>query len=343
MSSAHSATSLANSPRLVASGCQTKQLPRFSWPYSDRPGARFAATMSNRSDFSRLTRLITSLKALKQEIRPEREGAASDPLEAQKNKLVGIVADIKADIELLRTLQNPRDLIERKAELRNSFNKSQEEIKKFSDLIMKAAKDKKTKDAAARAHTVKRMSEWLELVQQELMSLAEEARDVKVDGIAGFDAQARTLDRREAQRARRQQRRDRRRQRGGDDGGGGGDDGDGIYLEDMQPASDNERAFMMRVEQSRKEEEELLQLISEGLYELHQMSLQLNKLLKQSSQQIDMLDDKMRDVQERFDTTNKKLDELLEQSGGCNRWCPICICVVLILACVGFLVIKFTK
>jgi DNA repair exonuclease SbcCD ATPase subunit len=299
--------------------------------------------MSNRSDYRKLTKLIDALTALKNEIMPEKEGKG-DPLEKQKIRVTNLVNTIRSDLELVKTMTNARDLIERKASLRHRFAESQEEVKKFADVLKKSAKDKKPADPKMHAKNIKRAHEWLELTQQEIMQLAEEARDIKVEGVSvGFDGVAnKSQDRRELQKNRRAARRDRRRARGeGGEGGDGDDEIDGIYMEDMTPASDNERAFLAKVQQARQEEEELLEMISEGLTELHDLALTLNKLLKQSTAAIEELDTKMEKVQVRLDNTNKQLDELLEKSGGCNRWCPICICLMLLLACAGFLVTKF--
>lgn len=292
--------------------------------------------MSSRSDFRKLTKLIDALTALKNEIQPEKD-SKGDPMEAQKIKIGNTITAIKNDIELVKTMKNQRDIIERKSLVRQRFGESQEQIKIFATLLKKAAKDKKPKDPKNHARNVKRNHEWLELTQQEIMTLAEEARDIKVDGLPSGIGATPGEDRRDKQK----NRRDARRQRNKARGGGDDDDDDGIYMEDMTPASDNERAFLAKVEQARQEEEELLEMISEGLSELHDLALTLNKLLKQSTQHIDELETKMIKVQERFDNTNKKLSELLEESGGCSRWCPICICVMLILGCAGFIVSKF--
>lgn len=290
--------------------------------------------MSTRSEFRKLTKLIDALTKLKQEIIPEKDDKNADPYDAHKNKINNAMNELRDEIQTLHTISNDRDIIEQKAVLRKKFGDTQTLISGFGDVLKKIAKGKAA-DIKARDKKVKQGHQWMQKTQEELMSLAENCREVNVSdlniGRGGGDPRQ---ERREQQKNRRKERREKRR------GGGGDDFGEGIYLEDVGQASEKEQEFMIKVEQARLEEEEMLELISQGLTELHELALTLNKLLKKSQHLIAEVDEKMDKVQARFDTANQKLEKMLDDSGGMSRWCPICICLIVLLALAGYIVTK---
>ncbi len=300
--------------------------------------------MSSRSDYKKLSVIIDALTKLKAEIKPEGE-AGGDPYDLSKAKITSQIQHIKDDIKTLQAFTNDRDIIEKKTELRKEFGDVQVEMGKFAEVLKTIAKEK-TKEPARRDARVKQGQQWLELAQEELMSLARQARDINVGDVGfsggGGGGPGSREERREIERNRRKQRRERRRNRGGvaDDNVLSIDGGDEIILDEMGPGSAQEQTFMKQVEQARQEEEEMLQQISQGLTELHELALTLNKLLKQSAELISDVDEKMDKVQTRLDNANERMEKLLEETGGMSRWCPICICLCLILACAGFLINK---
>ncbi len=296
--------------------------------------------MASRSDYRKLTTIIEALTKLRTEVKPENE-ENGDAYDMTRAKITTAMQKIKDDLKALQVFKNDRDIIEMKAQLRRGFEGVQSDISKFGDILKTIAKER-TKEPARRDARVKQGQKWAEMVQEELVQLAQQARSINVADVRVTGNGTSRDARREIEKERRRQRKERRRQRGSQDGGTSGTGSYQVGDEDIEldmigPGSEQEQAFMKQVEQSRQEEEAMLQQISQGLTELHELALTLNKLLKQSRDLIDDVDLKMDKVQDRLDKTNEKLEKLLKQSGGMSRWCPLCICCVIILACAAFL------
>jgi len=281
------------------------------------------------SDYRRVTKLIDALTELKNKIAPPEKGGNKDEFDMHKEKIQGMMENLKDEIKTLRGLTNDRDIIEQKVMLRKKFGEVMDAIRKFGEVLTTMAKAK-TKDPKARDKRVKQGHNWLELTNEELLHLAEDVKEVDVSDVVNT-REMEYNERREKQKSLRKQRREKRR--GNDDDGFG----EGIFMEDMTVASEKEQQFLARVEQSRQEEEEMLQLITEGVTELHELAVTLNRLLKQSQQLIQEVDEKMDRVQAQLDGANKKMTEMLEQTGGVTRWCPVCICAMIILGCFYFI------
>ena len=52
---------------------------------------------------------------------------------------------------------------------------------------------------------------------------------------------------------------------------------------------------------------------------------------------IEQVDEKIDQVQNKFDTANIKLNKLLDQTGGVSRWCPIIIAIIILLALLSYI------
>ncbi len=242
-----------------------------------------------------------------------------------------MIEEIVADMANVKQLKDERDIIEAKANIRNRLSLSQDQVHVCGKLLKKMAKEK-TADKDVRERNVKRGHEWLENAQQRLVNLATESHKAAEELV-----QARQTQKNGQLQSRRKQRRENRSK------GGEGLSNHDFDLDVLPPETEQEAQFAQEVATAYREEDELLQLIIEGLDELHQLAITLNKLLKKSSNMIDNLNTKMDKVQHSFDKTNQKLEVLLEKTGGISRWCPICICVVILLACAGFIVAKVTN
>jgi hypothetical protein len=235
---------------------------------------------------------------------------------------------LKEDIMTLRSFTNDRDIIEQKVHLRKRFGEIMDMIRKYGEILKAMAKEK-TKTPKVRDRRVKQGHQWLELTNEELIRLAEDLKEVDTSDL-NLHGDTHVNDRREQQKNKRRQRRERRQ-------GTADDIGDGIVMEDMTVGSEKEQMFLKRVEQSRQEEEQMLELLSEGLTELHELALTLNTLLKQSAALIEEVDEKLDRVTVQLESANKKMEKMLEETGGMTRWCPVCICAVILLGALFFL------
>jgi len=124
---------------------------------------------------------------------------------------------------------------------------------------------------------------------------------------------------------------------GGGGGGGGGDDL-GDELDGAQPISEQDQQFMDKVDANVAEQDEILTQISKGLDELKDIGLEMNKALAVQSAMIEEIDTKMDETIAKFKTANGRLKDILEQSGGLSRWCPMIICLCLLLGLIGYAV-----
>lgn len=271
-----------------------------------------------------------ALEVLKNEAAPAESEVKLKSFDAARKKLEDMIDEIALELENVTKLKDERDIIEAKVNIRNRLAASQDQVHVCGKLLKKMAKEKAA-DESIKERNVRRGHDWLEGAQRRLIQLAEDSSKISssfANSMAAKDAGAQA-------RAKRRNKRERRGRGGGDVMGLNDFD-----LEEMGPETDQEQAFAREVAAARREEEELLQLISEGLDELQDLALTLNKLLKKSARLIDGLNTKMDNVQTSFDKTNAKMEKLLEASGGISRWCPICICIIVLLACAGFIAAK---
>lgn len=81
----------------------------------------------------------------------------------------------------------------------------------------------------------------------------------------------------------------------------------------------------------------MLDEILKGVTELGQIAKDINTQIAISNAMTDELDKKMDKTIEQFKFSNARLQELLEETGGTSRWCPVIICFILLLGLVGYM------
>jgi len=108
-------------------------------------------------------------------------------------------------------------------------------------------------------------------------------------------------------------------------------------FKDTQPMSAQVQAFMEEKDQAIKEQDLILTEINKGLDDLLHMAEDINKTLKVQDAMLDELGQKIDNNIEAFKTANLKLKHLLKESGGLSRWCPMLICLIILLALLGYI------
>lgn len=106
---------------------------------------------------------------------------------------------------------------------------------------------------------------------------------------------------------------------------------------ELQPLSEQDLAFQERVDANRRIEDELLGQINAGLDELAQLANEAQRQLVVQKEMIGAVDHKMGGIIVQFKSANRRLKDMLSESGGCSRWCPLLTLLVFILALVGYL------
>ena len=85
------------------------------------------------------------------------------------------------------------------------------------------------------------------------------------------------------------------------------------------------------------QQDKMLEEISRGLDELKEIATEANKHLTIQKAMLDQVDEKMDQTIKGFKTANQRLKTMLDESGGMSRWCPVIICLVVLLALVGYI------
>lgn len=296
-----------------------------------------------RAASQKLGAMLTDLRQMKSELLPGAEDRARremmdkfDDFEKLKYALNDKLKDLRGECDKFADLKRQKGE-ERDAtmiKLQNSNTKAIKECEKMllelQDILKKS--NKKRGKQRIDEETFQNRVEIVSVLGKEIRTLSEKNSRVaqpKSDAQAGLEA------RRADRLARRQAKKEKRRARRGDKAG--------IELdEDLtpQPMSQQEQKFMDQVSANVEEQDEMLDEISKGLDELKELSLDMNKNLKLQSAMLEEVDEKMDTAIREFKTANERLKDLLDQSGGLSRWCPMFMCIILLLGCIGYIVNK---
>jgi len=101
---------------------------------------------------------------------------------------------------------------------------------------------------------------------------------------------------------------------------------------DVAPRTPQEMAFEERVAENIKAQDLILVDIDRGLSDLLELANRANTQLVVGDAMIHELDGKMDKTIQTFKTANRRLKDLLEESGGSSRWCCVLLSIVALLA-----------
>jgi len=106
---------------------------------------------------------------------------------------------------------------------------------------------------------------------------------------------------------------------------------------DAAPMSAQEQAFMEQRDQAYVEQDEILDIISKGLDELLEIGEDINKTLVLQEHMLDEVEKKVERNIVLLQGANQRLKTMLEETGGLERWCPILILGIVLLALIGYI------
>lgn len=318
------------------------------------------------SEYRGLTRIIDQLRVMKKELLAEKdepllskkELANMDGFQRNKHELNRMLTELREDAETLAKMR------ENESEGKRSMNVIQQMQANHHKLVaakelwqqmqVQLQKDEKAleqkKKKALPAKELQARWDILNTLAKEIKMLADANSRMKPEK---KDETRRTARRRDKDRGgddddeergggrRSGRRKGRRRGRkgGDDDDDGGRDEAD---MEDidaqMQQMSEKQQAFMDRKDAAYGQQDELLDDISKGLDELKKIGTDINKELKVQNAMLDEVDKHMDKNITNLKNANTRLKEMLEESGGLSRWCPMLICFILLLAIVGYII-----
>lgn len=208
----------------------------------------------------------------------------------------------------------------------------------FTELKHIQEKDEKKKKKKMSEKEIADRRELVILIGKEIVNLTNEnARNkrIETDDEAAMRTRVeqRKRENEEKTRARRERLKKNRKGRKGKDGDIDEDD-----FKDVGPRSEQEQAFEQQVQQNMDEQNKILDEISKGLDDLKDLANEANKQLTVQGAMLEQVDQQMEATIGKFKAANKRLKDILESSGGMERWCPMIICVIILLALIGYLV-----
>jgi len=122
----------------------------------------------------------------------------------------------------------------------------------------------------------------------------------------------------------------------------GDDEGPDVDIEEedlrpVQPLSDAEAQFFSQVQEAKDEQDKMLDDIYKGMTDLKNIATDMHTSIKTTAAMADEIGKQMDKTISTFETSNQRLKELLEESGGLSRWCPLLICLIILIALVGYM------
>jgi len=98
-----------------------------------------------------------------------------------------------------------------------------------------------------------------------------------------------------------------------------------------------DQKFFDEVEDEKRNQDKMLDELIVGLTDLQDLAGTIRIDLVASNELIKEIDDEAEKLNQKFKGSNKRLQDMLEEMGGVTRWCPMLICVVLLIALIGYM------
>jgi len=133
----------------------------------------------------------------------------------------------------------------------------------------------------------------------------------------------------------------KKNRRGGRKGGKGESDDEELRDVDVTPMSEATQAFVEKKDQEIAEQNEMLDEIATGLDELLELGKNINTTLKLQDAMLNDAEVKMNKQIATLQSSNSRLKEILEETGGLTRWIPMAMCCILLLALLGYMAKTF--
>lgn len=290
--------------------------------------------------------MVRDLRKMKTELLPddaEDEQNVSmknmDDFQKQKHLLNRKLAGLTQNISELNELKKKRGGV-RDAQIigmQNDNMKDLQEAEKYW-VALKNAFEKNVKKGKLEQKELEARKKFVELYGKELAKLFELNSNVK--RLPNQDATSQAIERNRSRAAERAKRRaDRTQKRSATrKAATGNETADDDDDEQKVPVSSQEQQFYMEVEEKNKKMDALLDVISTGLKDIQEMAIDIGQNLEKQNEMLKEVDEKMDLTVENYVTANQRLKNLIdENTGGVERWCPIIILVVVLLAIVGYI------
>lgn len=125
--------------------------------------------------------------------------------------------------------------------------------------------------------------------------------------------------------------------KGGDVSAGGGAAGSSSGDVEMRPLNHEEEVFMRNVQEQDERIDAKLDQVLQGVRILRQLGEEIHTEITLQATIMKEIDAKVDKTTSKFIFANKKMKQLLDESGGATRWCPILIAVIVLVALTGYI------
>lgn len=305
------------------------------------------------ADPKKLGYLIGELKTMKKsligdaddDVKSEEELKSMDKFQKKKRELNQILKTVRTDTDRLTELKRTLGPDTRDANCIKLMNDNSKALKQASELwqelkVIYASDSKKRAKKLGEAE-LRTRNKQIQNLGQEIVNLTASSTRVKGSAVSNteeLDAQSKRSNRQRQERTEFKNKRKQRR--------AGKTKGNAIELDDADfdgigAMSEGEQKFMDQVQANVADQNEMLDEISKGLSELKELSLDMNKTLTTQEHMIAELGNEMDTTIDNFQSANSKLKDILDESGGMTRWCPSLMCLILLLALVGYMLKLF--
>jgi len=109
------------------------------------------------------------------------------------------------------------------------------------------------------------------------------------------------------------------------------------------PLTVQQQQFIQQSIEKDKVFEEKLDEIKKGVIQLGMMATDINQEIDKQNAMLDEVEHKIDKTTEKLVSRNAKMKAILEESGGLQRWCPVLILLVILLALLGYIYSAFIK
>jgi methyl-accepting chemotaxis protein len=279
----------------------------------------------------------------------EEELKTMDKFQKKKRELNITLKKLREDTakltELKRAKGDERDknVIGLMADNNKTIHAAGEQWKELKQILQDDSKNEKMAKKLGEKEISNR-SRTIQLLGQEICDLTALNNRVKDSGPKNVEELTQATNKTDSKKdsGRKTDRQNRRKARGGAgktgaSGKGGAMELDDSDFRDVAPASQQEQKFMDQVQANVDDQNEILDQIAKGVDELKELSLDMNKQLTLQNTMIGEVSDEMDKTIEKFKSANGKLKAILDDNGGMTRWCPMIVCLCLLLALAGYL------
>jgi len=308
--------------------------------------------------------MLNDLKVMRNELLPESQDAQRDaelkemdPFTRTKTLLHDILRPLAKEVERLHELRlkapdgRDKNTIQLYTENASKLKEAGDLWTKMKEIIQKDEAKKKVEEK-----TLNDRKKMMTILAKEIQDLSNKNAHVRapakesetLNALRGRAEEKGRRRREDRQRRDRKKKKEEAEQDAADEAAGKkkkkktGEEGPDVDIQEdelrpMQPASAEEEKFFAQVEEAKQEQDAMLDEIIKGMTELKDIATTMNIEIKATTELANQVGDAMDNTIATFKSSNQRLKEILDETGGLTRWCPMLICIVLLIALVGYL------